>query len=259
MYLILNTSYKYSMNETKGKGIYGIIIAVILVIGAITSALILTNGLVKIKSSSTDIVVTGSAKQQITSDLIVWSGYYSIHSEKLQDGYADLAISRDKVKKYLINQGLSEKDLVFSSISTMPTYVISDYGISTNKVEYYTLTQNITISSKEIDKVTDISRSATELLNEGVDFQSNEPRYLYTKLADIKVTMIAEATKDARKRAEMIAENAGSKLGDLKYADMGVIQITPQYSNEVSDYGISDTSSLEKEITAVVHCKFKVD
>lgn len=41
-----------------------------------------------------------------------------------------------------------------------------------------------------------------------------------------------------QKRAEMIAENAGNKLGDLKYADMGVIQITPRYSNEVSDYGM---------------------
>jgi hypothetical protein len=29
----------------------------------------------------------------------------------------------------------------------------------------------------------------------------------------------------------MIAENAGSKLGKLKYADMGVFQITPRYSN----------------------------
>ncbi|MDF2540255.1 MAG: hypothetical protein K0S76_3276 [Herbinix sp.] len=59
--------------------------------------------------------------------------------------------------------------------------------------------------------------------------------------------------------AEMIAENAGSKLGGLTYADMGVMQITPLYSNEISDYGISDTSSLEKEITAVVHCTFEID
>ena len=98
----------------------------------------------------------------------------------------------------------------------------------------------------------------TELLNEGVAFRSDPPQYLYTKLADIKVTMLAEATKDATKRAGMIAENAGSKLGDLTYADMGVMQITPLYSKEVSDYGINDTYSLEKEITAVVHCTFEI-
>jgi hypothetical protein len=81
---------------------------------------------------------------------------------------------------------------------------------------------------------------------------------MYTKIADLKVTMLAEATKDARKRAEMIAENAGNTLGKLKYADMGVIQITPLYSNEVSDYGMNDTYSLEKEITAIVHCEFEI-
>jgi hypothetical protein len=70
--------------------------------------------------------------------------------------------------------------------------------------------------------------------------------------------MLAAATTDATKRAQMIAENAGSKLGSLTYADMGVMQITPLYSNEISDYGISDTTSLEKEITAVVHCTFKI-
>ena len=70
--------------------------------------------------------------------------------------------------------------------------------------------------------------------------------------------MLAEATKDARKRAEMISQNAGNELGELKYADMGVIQITPLYSNEISDYGMNDTYSLEKEITAIVHCEFKI-
>lgn len=247
------------MNEFKGKGIFSVIVAVILVIGAVVSSLILTNGLVEIKSTKTNIIVTGSAKQQITSDMIVWTGYFSTQSPKLQDAYETLATSREKVKNYLIKKGLKEEDLVFSSITTMPTYVISDYGNTTNQIDYYTLTQDVTISSQEIDKVTDISRSATELLNEGVEFQSNAPQYLYTKLADIKVTMLAEATKDARKRAEMIAENAGSKLGSLKYADMGVIQITPLYSNEISDYGISDTTSLEKEITAVVHCQFEIN
>ena len=125
-------------------------------------------------------------------------------------------------------------------------------------IDYYELNQTVTISSGEIEKITDISRKVTELINEGIQFQSNSPQYMYTKIADMKVTMLAEATKDAKKRAEMIAENAGNKLGNLKYADMGVIQITPLYSNEVSDYGMNDTYSLEKEITAIVHCEFEI-
>lgn len=244
--------------DAKWKGICCIAVSVILVIGIIVSAVIFTNGLVQIKSTRTKIMVTGSAKKQITSDMIVWSGYFSANSASLQDAYSILEANRKKVADYLVAKGLKEEELVFSSISTDPVYMLDYNGDYTNEIESYTLSQTVTISSAEIDKVAEVSRSITELLNEGVEFQSYDPQYLYTKLADIKVEMLAEATKDATKRAQMMVENAGSKLGGLKYADMGVMQITPLYSNEVSDYGISDTTSLEKEITAVVHCQFEI-
>ncbi|MGB4657623.1 MAG: SIMPL domain-containing protein, partial [Mobilitalea sp.] len=173
--------------------------------------------------------------------------------------YTDLETNRNKVKTYLMDKGLTEDQLVFSSITTSINYVLNDYGSYTNEVDNYNLSETVTISSTEIDKITEISRNSTELLNEGVAFESYPPQYLYTKLADIKVTMLAAATKDAKNRAEMIATNAGSELGGLTYADMGVMQITPLYSNEISDYGINDTYSLEKEITAVVHCTFNIE
>lgn len=246
------------MNEFNKKAVGNIIIAIILVIGVTISSLIVTNGLVEIKSSRSSIVVTGSAKKQITSDLIVWDGIFNAKSKVLQDAYTTLEGNRKKVEEYLVKKGVAKDDLVFSSITTTINYVMNDYGSMTNEIDYYDLSETVTISSDEIDKITEISRNATELLNEGVAFQSEAPQYIYTKLADIKVTMLAEATKDARKRAETMAENAGSKLGSLTHADMGVMQITPLYSNEVTDYGINDTSSLEKEITAVVHCTFEV-
>lgn len=247
------------MNEFSNKrAVSNIVVAVILVIGAIASSLILINGVIKVKSSQTNITVTGSAKQKISSDLIVWTGNFNAEATKLQDAYAKLEVSRKKVSDYLVNQKIEKDDIVFSSISTTVNYVKDMNGNNTNSIENYVLSQIVTISSSEIDKITQISRSATELLNQDVAFQSDPPQYIYTKLADLKVTMLAEATKDAKKRAEMIAENAGNNLGDLKYADMGVMQITPLYSNEITDYGINDTSSMEKEITAVVHCQFEI-
>lgn len=246
------------MNENKHRTIGNIIVALILVAGLIAASIIAVNGIIEVKSARTSIVVTGSAKQQITSDLIVWTGYFHSQSKVLKDAYSELEISRDKVKNYLIDKGIADKDLIFSAISTNVVYVFNEFGTYTNEVDYYDLSQTVNIRSGEIEKVTELSRSATELLNDGVQFQSYEPQYLYTKLADLKVEMLAAATTDATKRAQMIAENAGSKLGSLTYADMGVMQITPLYSNEISDYGISDTTSLEKEITAVVHCTFKI-
>lgn len=246
------------MNENK-KVIGSIVVACILAIGLFASTMVGVNGVVKIKSAETSIIVTGSEKQQITSDLIVWTGTFSTKSPVITEAYAELEENRNKIQKYMVDHEIKEEDIVFSSINTLPYYLYDDYGNYTNEVDYYELSQTVTISSNEIEKVTDISRSATELLNDGIQFQSDAPQYLYTKLADLKVTMLAEATKDAKKRAQMMAENAGSTLGKLTYADMGVMQITPLYSTDVEDYGISDTTSLEKEITAVVHCTFTIN
>jgi hypothetical protein len=248
------------MNEYSNKrALCNIVVALILTIGVIVSSVIMINGVVKVKSSKTNIIVTGSAKQKITSDLIVWTGSFNSQSHELQDAYAKLEVSRNKVSAYLVKQGIGEDDFVFSSINTTINYVMNDMGNYTNEIDNYGLSQTVTISSSEIDKITEISRNATELLNEEVEFQSFPPQYFYTKLADLKVSMLAEATKDAKKRGKMIAENAGNHLGDLKYADMGVMQITPLYSNEIADSGINDTTSLEKEITAVVHCQFEIE
>ncbi len=246
------------MSELKSKITGNIIIAIIVALAIVAASMILADGVVKIKGGNNRIIVTGSAKQQITSDLIVWTGSFNAKSPVLQDAYAQLEAEKSRVMDYLLKQGVPEKEIVFSSINTGTYYIILPNGQYTSDIDYYELYQSVTISSEEIEKITEISRNVTELINEGIQFQSNSPQYMYTKIADMKVTMLAEATKDARKRAEMIAENAGNTLGKLTYADMGVIQITPRYSNEVSDYGMNDTYSLEKEITAIVHCEFEI-
>ncbi|MGI5971849.1 MAG: SIMPL domain-containing protein [Oscillospiraceae bacterium] len=246
------------MNESKSRSVSYIIVAALLVVGFLVSAYIVTDSFVRIKSGSDIITVTGSARKQITSDLIVWTGSFSAKAETLTGAYALLEENKDKVQAYLAKQGL-EDEIVFSSISTSIHYLINDYGVYTGEIDSYELFQNVTITSGDIDKITDISRNITELINEGVPFQSLNPQYIYTKIADLKVEMLAAATEDAVNRARMMAENAGSKLGRLKSASMGVFQITPRFSNDISDYGINDTSSLEKDITAVVNCQFYVD
>lgn len=241
----------------KIKDISNILVAIILIVGLLISSFIVTSSFVKIKSGSNIIKVAGSAKKQITSDLIVWTGTFSAKATSLKEAYSILADSKNKVQKYLDKQGLTD-NLVYSSIATNVYYVIGPNGSYTSDIAAYELSESVTISSANIDKITEISRNITELINEGVQFQSQPPQYIYTKIADLKIEMLAAATKDATTRAQMIAGNAGSKLGKLKSANMGVFQITPQYSYEVSDSGINDTTSLEKEITAVVSCQFYI-
>ena len=113
--------------------------------------------------------------------------------------------------------------------------------------------------STDVDKIARIAREATELINQGILLESMAPEYHFTKLGDLKIKMLAAAAKDAQERAKKIAESTGSGIGSVRSARMGVLQITPADSNEVSGEGMNDTSSLEKDITAVVNISFAVD
>ncbi|MGE5630638.1 MAG: SIMPL domain-containing protein [Caulobacteraceae bacterium] len=245
------------MNQENKKYLAFILVALILAGGLITSTYLAVRGLIEIKGN-TSITVTGSAKQQLKSDLIVWRGSFSCQSPTMAEAYVRLKESSDKVRKYLVSKGIGDDELVFTSIDTSPIFEVNINGQYTNNLLGYRLQQQVEISSADVDRISQISREATELINEGVEFQSFPPQYFYTKIADLKVSMLAEATKDAKNRAEQIAQNTGSSIGTLKSAKMGVFQITPLYSTEVADYGINDTSSIQKEITAVVTCTFEL-
>lgn len=123
----------------------------------------------------------------------------------------------------------------------------------------YTLSQMVQIDSKEVSKVEKISREVTELLNKGIQLYSLSPRYYYTKLDDLKIEMISSATENARLRAEQIAKNSGTKLGELQMARMGIFQITGQNSNE--DYswgGAYNTASKAKTASITIKLTYRV-
>ncbi|HNV36972.1 MAG TPA: SIMPL domain-containing protein, partial [Rectinema sp.] len=114
------------------------------------------------------------------------------------------------------------------------------------------------VTSTDIDRLERVSRSAGDLIAQGVALDSASLEYMYTKLADLRNSLLERATEDAKKRAEAIASSSGAKIGAVKSARMGVFQITPRYSTMVDDYGINDTSSRLKDVTAVVGAEFRL-
>lgn len=245
------------MDSSNQKSFALILAVIIFTAGMVVSTYKVADSLIEVKGSNS-ITVTGSAKQQIKSDLVVWQGTFSRQAKTTAEAYAQLNDDKAKVLKYLDSKGVDAKLRTVSAVYTMPLYETNFNGMTTNNILSYRLSQTIEIRSTAVEEITQLSRDITELIQQGVEFQSNPPQYYYTKIADLKVSMLAEATKDAKLRAEQISTNTGSAIGKLKSAKMGVFQITPLYSTEISDYGINDTSSLDKEITAVVTCSFEM-
>ncbi|WP_417885620.1 SIMPL domain-containing protein [Zunongwangia sp.] len=208
------------------------------------------------------ISVTGAGSENFTSDLIVWEGSFSRMSSNLETAYFQLNKDKETVKKYLIQKGIKEDNIIFNSVNTNEQreqqYQNGNYIGSVFKG--YELTQNVKIESNDVELIEGVSREITELLNKGVQFNSTPPRYYYTKLSDLKIEMISKATEDARLRAERIAKNSGGKLGDLKSANMGVFQITGQNSGE--DYswsGAYNTGDKKKTASITMRLEYEIE
>jgi hypothetical protein len=244
------------------------IFAAILAVGFIIGAMIISGTWRKVASSNVTIAVTGSASKQIKSDLGIWEGTFSNESASMTDAYAKLKETNSKVKSYLVSFGFPEDKIVFSSISTRTLYESKNkspmdlYGsgdVASGKIIGYNLSQNVSVESADVDKIDKLSRMITELINQGIAINSQAPKFLYTKLSDLKIEMIGLASQDAKTRAEQIAKATGNSIGDVRSSRTGVMQVNAKNSTEVSDYGINDTSSLEKTITAVVNVSFSID
>lgn len=216
----------------------------------------------KNRGRTNDIInVTGLGKKDFVADLIVWSGSFTRKTVKLKTAYDQLKKDKEVVKDYLMAKGLSEKEIVFSSVKIAQQfdYSYDKSGKSQSKFTGYLLTQNVEIESREVDKIEALSREVTELINKGVEFHSYDPRYYYTKLAELKLEMIAAATKDATLRAQKIAENAGAETGKLRYAKMGVFQIVAQNSGEAYTWGGAfNTSSKRKTASITMKLQFGI-
>ncbi|MDG2433180.1 SIMPL domain-containing protein [Flavobacterium sp.] len=237
--------------------------AILFSFALIVSAYLFSNAFQNRNKNTDTISVTGLGKIDFVSDLIVWSGSFSRKSATLKEAYALLDTDRAKIKTYLNGKGISDKDIVFSAVNFNKDFetTYNENGTVRQTIfSGFTLSQNVNIQSKQVNEIEEISRQSSELINSGVEFYSNAPEYYYTKLAELKIKMIAEATKDASSRAKSIAENADASLGNLKKSDMGVFQIIAQNSSEDFSYGGSfNTNSKNKTATITVKLVYQVN
>jgi hypothetical protein len=233
--------------------------AVVLAVGLIIATAIGGWFFVKGKRGDQTITVTGSARKRIKSDLVIWRSAISYQSPVLSDAYRSLAEAVPRVKTYLVSKGIPDNQITVSSISSQTLHGRTADGGETSEITGYSLRQELSVRSTDVDKIGQIAREATELINQGILIESMAPEYLFTEMGNLKIEMLAEASKDAKKRAEQIALSTNSSIGSVRTARMGVLQITPADSTDVSDSGMNDTSSLDKDITAVVNIGFAVD
>jgi hypothetical protein len=116
---------------------------------------------------------------------------------------------------------------------------------------------NITITQRMLLRTTDIARAEKavaqqfDLVRRGVTLQEGSGmKYSFTKLNDVKPSMVADATKDARAAAEQFARDSGASVGGIKSATQGYFSIDAR-DGENGD-GSSDTPYKKVRVVTTV-------
>lgn len=230
-----------------------LLFGILLVIGILGGAKIVSDNI-----SQSGITVTGSAYEVVKSDSATLRLEISARDASKAGAYAQIKNQIPTLKAYLIEKGIAENEITISAPTNYITYKQTPQGYSSNEILYYNFTQPVSIKSNDIEKVKDISTDVQSLLDKGININTNTPEYNYSGLADLKIKLLGEATKDAKVRATQMLKATNNRVGKIKSVKMGVFQITSPTSNEVSDWGINDNSSIEKKVTAVANVVFKV-
>lgn len=230
--------------------------ALVLGLSFLLSAIFVSQTIFKIKQLGNTLSVTGSTKQKVVSDTVKWKSNFTtqVFATELGAGYSKMSSDEKLVVEFLKENGVKSEEITVSPVFMDQVYKYDQAG-----PREYVLRQMIEVNSSDVQKITDLAKNVQKIINKGVIFSTQSVEYYYSKLPELRVSLLSPAVDDARLRAEKIAEASGKKISSVQSASMGVVQVLPPNSVEISDYGTYDTGSIEKEVMVTVKVIFKLE
>lgn len=183
---------------------------------------------VRFKDADRQVSVRGLSEREVEADEVLWPVAYSQTGDDLQGIYNELERKNRIIIEFLTSAGISQSEIMVNSASIVD---LEADRYSENRKDYrYIATQVITITSSKVKLVVDLQRQQNKLLKSNIallnDAYQYATEYIFTKLNDIKPTMIQEATQAAREAAQKFADDSQSSLGSISTASQGQFSIT---------------------------------
>ncbi|HUS82601.1 MAG TPA: SIMPL domain-containing protein [Dehalococcoidia bacterium] len=156
------------------------------------------------------ITVSGEGKATGQPDIALLSLGISTLRPTVAEARDEAASTMQKVIDSVKGNGVAEKDIQSTQYSIYPEY---DYSIrGSQKLLGYRITNTVSIKVRDIDKTSDVLDGATAAGGDltqvqNITFTIDEPDALRDQARE-------DAVKDAKARAQRLADTAGVKLGD---------------------------------------------
>ncbi len=210
----------------------------------------LYKGLINFRSYDRYITVKGLAIKDVDADLAVWSLSFTATAETLTDAQNSLTANEQLVRDFLNANGITNENIRLQNISVFDRQAQMYGGNETGKPRFV-LSQTLVARTSDIGAMQKASQNISDLVKKGVTIgdpnggNNQVPRYIFTKLNDVKPELIAEATKNARLSAEQFAKDSGQNVGKIRTANQGTIII------ESRDPGVNEMDSPQKSVRVV--------
>ncbi len=239
------------------------VLGVLLALGMSSAAFILGVQAKKAASGQKSITVKGLAVKDLQADNAEWTVTVSVNEPTFAEALNKLRAERPVLDQFLIKEGLDKSGWQEGGETVsahMETVYLPQGGTKTEQ-KGYDASQNIVITTKDLAKVTAASKNFLALQSEGHPVTATAPLYLVSGLEDIKMSLIAAATENARKRAEEFVKQDKVKVGLMRSASQGAFYIYAAGGNtDTDDYGgVYDKTTISKLAKVVVTIVYNIE
>lgn len=219
-------------------------------------------GLSRFKGDARAVTVKGLVEREVKSDQAVWTLNLRRASDTLADAQQRIAADREATLAFLKKQGFADAEIERQPTKTLDK-LARDYSQNQGERFRYVVTSAVEVSTRQVDLVRAATGATEELLKAGVILDSENtgnranPRYEVTKFNDLRPELLAAATKNARAIAEQFAADSGARVGTIRSANQGMIQIFGSDGNDESA-PFAPTSTPVKKIRVVSTFEFEL-
>ena len=240
-----------------------IIFGIILALGLIAAAFVLGTQFKNLKQSGT-ITVKGLAEAPYKANLAQIQMGVSAWGQDYAGALANGKNDFKALQQFVASKGFSISSQNVTPISVEPYNedYVDEQGQTRTRQNGYKATQKLSISSQELNKITNMLAQVQNyrISHESVTFE--KPQYLLNDLEKIKHDLIAKATDDANKRAEEFAKTGHAKVGVMRSASQGSFNILDAHNPDTddSDYGGTyDKDGVDKLVRLVVTIDYAIE
>lgn len=202
---------------------------------------------IKFKEYERTVIVKGLSEKECPADTALWPIHFSAADNDLTELYESIEKDANEIIDFLKANGFEKQE-----INKSPPGIIDKLaqGYEKSKIEFrYYATQTVTVYSNKIESVRSTMNKLAELGKKGIALTAggyqNTTEYLFTRLNEIKPSMVEEATTKAREVAEKFAKNSNSKLGKIKTARQGQFSIKNRDKNNPHIKKVRVVSTIE--------------